>query len=590
MDSIALSERLRLGAIIAGYQARALLAAIYASPLYRWRFSGHAPDRLTVAPQDLRTADPTIAAEIYSGRYSLAGQIGESGGSSPFQIDPPSAEWQRELHGFGWLRHLRAADSELARLHARALVEDWLTDFGGWHPVAWDAEVVGQRLISWFSHSPLLLRGAERPFYRRFMRSLARQTRYLHRTASDTGDGAPRLVAAIALAYAGLCMAGRPRLLRQASRWLDDELDRQILPDGAHISRNPRIIVELLLDLLPLRQTFLACDVAPSRALMSAIDRMMPMLRFFRHPDGALAHFNGMGPTHADLLATLLAYDDARGSPLSNAPYAGYQRLEARNSLVIMDTGVPPPYLVSSQAHASCLSFEFTGAGSRMIVNCGVPEFGDRQWRMVARSTAAHSTATIEDTSSARFASATWVCRRLGAVVMSGPREVRVARAGDPALEVTASHDGYLPGFGLIHKRRLSLSEEGDRLDGEDMFQLGRSGSDDDPAYAIRFHLHPSARASLTRDGERVVIVSGSGEAWEFTAEGSAPTIEESAYLGATEGPRRSEQIVLHGRSRLSPVVVWRLQRLDQQPARRSGRRTGEIAELPLEDSSDTEG
>ena len=35
----------------------------------------------------------------------------------------------------------------------------------------------------------------------------------------------------------------------------------------------------------------------PPPALLNAIDRMMPMLRFFRHGDGNFALFNGMGPT-----------------------------------------------------------------------------------------------------------------------------------------------------------------------------------------------------------------------------------------------------------------------------------------------------
>ena len=56
---------------------------------------------------------------------------------------------------------------------------------------------------------------------------------------------------------------------------------------------------------------------------------MMPMLRFFRHGDGTFALFNGMGPTPPDLLATMLAYDDARGTPVANAPHSGYQRIEA---------------------------------------------------------------------------------------------------------------------------------------------------------------------------------------------------------------------------------------------------------------------
>ena len=56
---------------------------------------------------------------------------------------------------------------------------------------------------------------------------------------------------------------------------------------------------------------------------------MMPMLRFFRHADGNFAQFNGMGPTPVDLLATVLAYDDARGAPVANAPHSGYQRIDA---------------------------------------------------------------------------------------------------------------------------------------------------------------------------------------------------------------------------------------------------------------------
>ena len=66
---------------------------------------------------------------------------------------------------------------------------------------------------------------------------------------------------------------------------------------------------------------------------------MMPMLRFFRHGDGNFALFNGMGPTPPDLLATILAYDDARGAPLANAPHSGYQRVEAGGTVLLMDTG-----------------------------------------------------------------------------------------------------------------------------------------------------------------------------------------------------------------------------------------------------------
>ena len=107
----------------------------------------------------------------------------------------------------------------------------------------------------------------------------------------------PRLVALMALIYAGLCIAEQQAVVDRYSRPFCKELDRQILPDGGHISRNPDALVELLLDLLPLRQCFVARDRAPPKELTDAIDRIMPMLRFFRTGDGTLARFNGAGPT-----------------------------------------------------------------------------------------------------------------------------------------------------------------------------------------------------------------------------------------------------------------------------------------------------
>ena len=51
--------------------------------------------------------------------------------------------------------------------------------------------------------------------------------------------------------------------------------------------------------------------------------------------------FNGMGPTPPDLIATILAYDDARGAPLSNAPHSGYQRVEAGDMRAADGAGRP---------------------------------------------------------------------------------------------------------------------------------------------------------------------------------------------------------------------------------------------------------
>ncbi|TIV45283.1 MAG: heparinase, partial [Mesorhizobium sp.] len=82
---------------------------------------------------------------------------------------------------------------------------------------------------------------------------------------------------------------------------------------------------------------------APPAALIGAIDRMLPALRFFRHQDGSLARFNGMGATIHDRIATILRHDDTVGAPLLHAPHSGYERLSMGGVTVIADTGLPPP-------------------------------------------------------------------------------------------------------------------------------------------------------------------------------------------------------------------------------------------------------
>jgi uncharacterized heparinase superfamily protein len=415
--------------------------------------------------------------------------------------------------------------------------------------------------MSWLSQAPLVLDGADAQFYRRFLRSLTRQVRHLRHTAWQARDGVPRLQAAIALAYAALCMARQHRHIRAATKRLSDELSRQILADGGHISRNPGALIELLVDLLPLRSVFTARNLVPPAALLNAIDRMMPMLRFFRHGDGNFALFNGMGPTPTDLLTTILAYDDARGAPLANAPHSGYQRLESAATLVLMDAGRPPPMAVSQEAHAGCLSFELSTKQNRIVVNCGLPVAGREGWRQVARTTAAHSTVTFNDTSSCRFIEAGPIKRMLyGTPMIAGPREVPVDREEQAdAIVLRTSHDGYADIFNVIHQRVLVLAADGRRLDGEDLFTPARGAliPADRDQFAVRFHLHPSVKANRLSDGHSAMLAMPNKEVWTFSAYEDRVDIEESVYLAGPDGPRRTVQLVIYGRARNTTHVQW---------------------------------
>ena len=568
-----------------GRFARNMMARVSGGSVAVTRLWPGRTDRLIIAPHDLRTADATRAAEIYAGRFVFAGKIVTCHGRSIFDLEPPSEDWEVALLGFGWLRHLRAADTALTRANARSLVDDWISNPLHRRAVGRRADVMARRVMSLLSQAPLVLGDTDGKFYRRYLRGLSREIRYLRYSMLDIPDGVPRLQVLIALCYASLCLANQARHIRTATRKLSEELQRQILPDGGHISRNPGALIELLIDLLPLRQTFAARNIAPPPALLNAIDRMMPMLRFFRHGDGSFALFNGMSSAPSDLLATLLAYDDSHGTPMANMPHTGFQRLDAGTMTVIMDTGPPPPASVSHDAHAGCLSFELSSGPSRIVINCGMPSTGRDSWRPFARSTLAHSTLACHDTSSCQFVELSAMKRLLkGAPVISGPTNVESYReAVANGLLLTASHNGYLARFGVVHRRVLMIAQDGSRIDGEDTLSPAPGarikGTETD--YTLRFHLHPSVKASRLSDGRGVMLVLPNRDVWTFEALDDKVEVEDSVFLAGNDGPRRTAQIVIRQDSRHAPSVRWTFVRsaaaaVPAIPAKRNARREPE--------------
>ena len=341
-----------------------------------FRMPVRTPERLVVAPIDLRPVDVFVAEEILEGRFPLAGRELDTNGTSPFFLELPSTAFAHRLHAFGWLRHLRAIKTPEASTKARAIVSQWLSTHGKMmEGIAWEPDVVAIRLIAWLSHSPVLLNGADGGFYRRFARSLAVQGDYLERIVKSCATGETRFRMRIAIAMLSLSVPASASAIKRAARLLDEEIEAQILPDGGHISRNPRTTLDLLLDLLPLRQTYMNLGHDMPSRLISGIDRMYPALRFFRHQDGDLALFNGATSTLANELMSVLRYDETAGQPFRALPQMNYQRMSAGQTTVLMDTGMPLSRETSRTAHAGFLSFEMSSGRSRFIVNAGSPRF-----------------------------------------------------------------------------------------------------------------------------------------------------------------------------------------------------------------------
>ena len=583
-----------LGATLVRARDR-LLARTYASWAYRKSLRGPMPDHMIHYPRDLRPGRAATADILFQGRWSLPGGQVKTDGGSPFLASPPSEVWSEELHGFSWLRHFSTAGGDAARTYAQTLVAGWIGEAGDWDDIAWRPHVLGRRLISWVSNGALIIDGSDLIYRSTLLRNMARQARHLARTASLAPAGEPRFTAALGLAFSGLCLSEGQKRLDKGLVLVCREIERQILPDGGHVSRNPAAMLSILFDLISLREAMIHRHIHVPKPILDAIDRMMPMLRFFRHGDGKLALFNGANEGMEGAIDAALSADDTKGRPFGFAPHSGYQRMVAGPTYIVADTGPPPPGRYSHAAHAGCLSFEMSARTARIVVNCGSTRVLGPDWEAASRATAAQSTLVLADTSSARILRAPLGRALLGARLMEGPSRVESRRhENELGTWLEAAHNGYEKLFGLTHRRRLFLNADGEELRGEELLveteapkgffqRFHRREPHPDLPYTIRFHLHPEARASLAHDGSNVLVLLANGDGWQFRARGhSTPvaiSLEESIYLGSGDTTRRSEQIVVSGTVfRGEAKVNWAWRRLS---TRHGGQPKAEPVELP---------
>ncbi|WP_162906905.1 heparinase II/III family protein [Algihabitans albus] len=537
-----------------GRLAYAAKRPFFALPAYDWTLGGCDAVNPEATPPDPWPGDVDAGAALLEGHWSLAGQTLLD--PNPLWCPPEAGTaWLEEVHGFAWLRDLRATAGDTARRRARELTESWLAAHSRFDRLAWAPLTTSRRLSHWLGQWDFFAASAETQFRRELLHSAARQTRHLARVLPAGLAGADLVLALRGLIIAGACLPGCLAQMRRGLALLELELARQILPDGGQIERSPAHHLAMLRDLIDLRATLHGADQTVPPNLVAAIESMAPMLRLYQHGDGGLALFNGSLPEQGFKVDLVLQRADARRRPRMSAPQSGFQRLQSGRTLIILDAGPPPPPGSDRAAHAGTLAFELSVARERLIVNCG-PGTADlpEAYRRLLRGTPAHSTLTLGDMNASPLG-------RSGGMIARAAIPYCERDEAEGAVWVEAAHDGYSERFGLRHIRRLYLSAGGEDLRGEDRLEpVERGGSKRDLRFAIRFHLHPDVQATLLSGGGALLRLAKAG-GWRLRASGAEITLEDSVYHG---GPaeRRSQQVVLAG---LCPPeglkVKWALRR-----------------------------
>lgn len=495
---------------------------------------------LKAIPPSLRSPDTGFDAEWRDGGFALAGHSVPVGTGSPFALTQVPASWLKALHGFAWLRHVPPHSEADTRARLEAAIWDWLRHAKGHAVVARQDGIAARRILSWLAHADLLLQTSDAKFYDAVLGALQAQVGDLERRYASIAGAGDRWLAFIALAQAGLCIEKAEGLRSSAEKAIAEELSRSSSSLRALV-RKPDEAAELLLDIEALRILYGMVGQPVPPAIVRARDTFCDALRGLMLDGDRVARL-GSARTSTERRSTwasVLRHVAMAASPSCHNLQAGFVRLVLGDALLVVDVGAPGESV-------DALAMEMSSGSAPMLVHDGLAN----ERETAARGTLVFLQAWAGDEEQRRYPP-----------TLEPTHSVEVdLDAAVPSLDAT--HAG-LALRGFAHRRRVTLSQTGRRLEGIDELRplIGRV---EGPAtrFAVRFVLHPSVQVTMTASPDQLELVLSNGHRWRLVTPERTISVEGAVYR---DGPLTVPTLQLLVPSAIdgNRSVVWQWHRLD---------------------------
>jgi uncharacterized heparinase superfamily protein len=531
------------------------------TPLHALRLRGRYPLKLLAVPDDPIMGDPAAGDAMLAGRIERRGEKVDIE-SFDFAGTATTPRLSDYLQSFAWLRDLStvARRDEGAPI-AEALMRKWLAAHAdSVSDAAWRAELWGWRILYWTMHAPLILSSSDLVYRSAVLNCLARGARHLDRGADRATQGVPRMAAWAGVIAAGLLIPGGDPRRAFGETGMARALASGFSSDGGVVCRSPQAQLYAIMLLTMVKAVYAARREEPPQMIADALARAVPALLGVTLGDGGLSSWQGAGGIAASQVEAVINATGIRTRPLRQTRDWGYQRMTAKDTVVIIDAAPPPVSRVAAGGCASTLAFELSDGSHRLIVNCGGARVGGAYVPASLgeglRTTAAHSTLILSDNNSTAI--------HADGTLGRGVAEVALDRSErETGSRIEASHDGYAKRFGLIHNRTLSLASDGKEVRGEDV--LLPSPAKKKPVavpFAIRFHLAPGVEPTATADGMGALLRIAEGALWQFRCKGGTLALDDSLWVDGDGRLHPTHQLVVTGEAPPGGASVdWLLRR-----------------------------
>ena len=265
-------------------------------------------------------------------------------------------------------------------------------------------------------------------------------------------------------------------LYQKAKKILTQQLEEQILEDGAHFELSPmyhQIMLFRLLDCINLLQNNSWKKSELLEFLVKKAELMLGWLENISYKSGEIPLFNDSAKGIAPTTRQLLSYAEVLGIEVkkSSMKQSGYRKIFKNNYECIVDVGHIGAEYIPGHAHADTFNFELRINGKPFIVDTGLSTYETNDRRTLERSTCSHNTVEVNGQSQ----SDVWGGFRVG-------NRAKIIALTENENFIESTHDGYKKD-NILHTRKWSFEE--DKIIIEDRLSQ--------PTNAVaRFHFAPT--------------------------------------------------------------------------------------------------
>ncbi len=463
----------------------------------------------------------------------------------------------KKLHDFGWLPALNIkTEKELGCL----IVDQWINNFSNYNEKYWTFDVITNRLINWISSYDIIFKNSDLIFRSKVINNIVKQAKHLFKNINLINTGIDKIKSLAALILVGNSFEQYEEYTQFGLKNLEDELSDFINKDGFVKTKNPEDLFWTLYFLVLIKEWLILSRKQTPAFINIYINSLGISFKFLRFSNGDLPLFNGANQINTE---RFYEYLESRGYEFENMEniFCGYAKIKSKKIEIFMDANNPSSMLHSRNYQAGPLSFELSSNGEKFICNSGSAKNLGEELSYLSSSTAAHSTVTINDTSSCIFQKNKMIRKYFGNSLIEKHDIFKKEFKNDKEfIRCTIGHNGYEKRFKLLHERQITLFKNKSHVEGIDNLKC-KNLENKNLTYSVRFHIHPDIRITKTM-GNDILLSSNNGEGWIFRSPQIPTKIEKNLYFGNPNNIKESSFILLEGNiENENTNIIWHLEK-----------------------------